>query len=102
MVSTTEATSSLLLAAGGLFTDFGIDEAMWDGCIEAALALLVFGVASAIMRTYRSKTSKNLKAKKLLASCDSPVVSTKTLAAPWRRTSAPSGNGSQSTPPGLR
>jgi pentatricopeptide repeat protein len=49
---------------GTLFTQLGLDEAVWDAVAEAVLALLVFGLASVAMRHYRGKTQKPLKQSK--------------------------------------
>merc|ERR1719253_1648568 len=61
------ATASVELsksADAGFFAGLSIDDAMWEALTEGALALLVFGAASAIMGTYRKKSSKNTRAHK--------------------------------------
>jgi len=52
------------------FKELGLDEAVWDTVAEAALALAVFGFASAMLTAYRNRNSKGSRLQKVkLGSC---------------------------------
>merc|ERR1719424_2000257 len=62
---------------------------MWEALTEAALALAVFGSASALMQSYRKRTSKSARPqnpKHAVSTESMPApVAMKKVAAPWRR-----------------
>lgn len=47
------------------FKEFGLDVAVWDTLAEAALALAVFGFASAMLTAYRKRNSKERQSQKI-------------------------------------
>jgi len=63
-----EPPSSLGLLNLSFFRDLGLDAAMGDALLEAALAMAVFAAASAVMNSYRKRNPKNTRAKGKVAS----------------------------------
>jgi len=82
-VASPESTSSNVVS---FFKKLGLDEAMCDAVAEAALAVLIFGTASAVLTAYRKRTKSSQPNKNKLAS-HAPEKSRPTSSA-WRSPNA--------------
>jgi pentatricopeptide repeat protein len=87
----------LVEVAGSSLSGSSLDEAVWEGLTEAALALLVFGTASAMMAAYRRLRPPKGKP---TASFDPPILSAAKASAPWRRSVATPGHLARASVPG--
>jgi len=72
-VATSVSTTQDVKTTGSFLTELGLDCAMYDAILEAALALAVFGAVSAMLSEYRKRNPKN-KAKAKLANMNEDVV----------------------------
>jgi len=79
------------LSVLGFWKELGLDEALWDTVAEAALALAVFGLASAVVTAYRKGSSKSSRPQKSKLGSQAPQLPALKRAGRSRMDAAPRG-----------